>query len=76
MKLYKQIIEDSGVSADPLLIAESESIDNLKKEAQKLAAIDGCIEYAWLSGSDSNPPYQFPYELTANDVYRFVIREW
>ena len=48
MKLYKQIIEDSGVSADPLLIAESESIDNLKKEAQKLAAIDGCIEYAWL----------------------------
>lgn len=76
MKLYKQIIEGCAASAEPLLIAESESIDDLRKEAQKLAAIDGCIEFAWLSGSDSNPPYQFPYELTVNDTYRFVIREW
>ena len=76
MKLYKQNIDDSGIASDPILVIESGTLEDLKREAQRLAALDGCIEYAWLIASDLNPEYQFPYELTVNDTYRFVIREW
>jgi hypothetical protein len=76
MKLYKQLIHDERIVQDPVLIIEEGMLEDLKREAQRLAALDGCIEYAWVTGKDSNPEFQFPYELTVNDTYRFIIREW
>ncbi len=76
MKLYRQYLDAEGIATEQQLIADSGSLEELKREAQRLAALDGCIEYAWLSGSDSNPRHDFPYELSVNDAYRFVIRDW
>lgn len=75
MKLYKQMLDEPVISNDLQLICESGSVDKLKKEACRLAALDGCIEFAWLTGTDSNPEFQFPHELTVNDSYRFIIRD-
>jgi hypothetical protein len=55
---------------------EADSFEVLRKEAERLAAIDGCLEYPWVSGNQSNPKFEFPKELFVNDLYKLIIRDW
>lgn len=74
MKLYRESIVDDDEISEPVLITEHESIDHLKALARNIAFSDGCTDIAWLSGSDSNPPMNFPLELEVSGKYRLLIR--
>lgn len=76
MKLYKQFILNDNALSDPVLIKESNSLSELKGEAERLARIDGLEEFMWMSGADTNPESAFPDELSVNDEYLFSIRSW
>lgn len=62
--LYKQQL----TSGSPTLIKESDSLDDLKREANRLATIDGCLEHLW-----DCPPDLKNYELFVG--YKFIIRD-
>jgi hypothetical protein len=76
MKLYKQFILNDNALSDPVLIKESNSHSKLKREAERLARLDGLQEFMWISGTDTNPEFAFPDELSVNDEYLFSIRIW
>ncbi len=76
MKLYKQFVLNDNALSDPVLIKESNSLSELKREAERLARIDGLEEFMWISGTDTNPEIAFPDELSVNDEYLFSIRNW
>jgi hypothetical protein len=76
MKLYKQNILKDNALSEPMLIMESDSLSELKREAERLAHLDGLEEFMWISGTDTNPEIAFPHELSVNDEYIFSIRNW
>lgn len=76
MKLYKQFILNDNALSDPVLIKESNSLSELKREAERLARLDNLEEFMWISGTDTNPEIVFPDELSVNDEYLFSIRNW
>lgn len=65
--------ETSDGLAELTLIKESDSFDELKAEARRLAILDGCLpdNQLWV-GSDDLKNYQ----LSVNNYYKFVIRNW
>jgi hypothetical protein len=76
MKLYKQYIQGANALSDPELIMESASLLELKREAERLARLDGLDEPMWLSGNDTNPEFAFPYELHVTNDWFYSIRSW
>lgn len=75
MKLYRESLLDGDQSKEPELIADHESVDHLKAIARSLVHADGCTDIMWLSGSDTNPPMDFPLELEVNGTHRFRIAQ-
>jgi hypothetical protein len=50
---------------------ESDSLDALKTEATRLATDDGCLDHVWVFSDDLKN-----YEMSVDDKYKFIIREW
>ncbi len=70
--LYKrQLPSGSPISKK---IKESDSLDDLKREAENLAGDDGCSDYAW--SYTIEPGVLKTYEMPVDDKYKFIIREW
>lgn len=70
--LYKrQLPSGSPISKK---IKESDSPDDLKREAERLAKDDGCSEHFW--GHFIEPGQQESYEMPVDKKYKFIIREW
>ena len=70
--LYKrQLLSGSPISKK---IKESDSLDDLKREAEKLAKDDGCSDYSW--GHFIELGVRKSYEMFVDNKYKFIIREW
>jgi len=54
MFLYKQMVDEQGSVGSLELLMKSESLDELKAEAVRIAADLGCLHISWLWGKDSN----------------------
>jgi len=76
MFLYKQMVDEQGSVGSLELLMKSESLDELKAEAVRIAADLGCLHISWLWGKDSNPPMEFPLEFEVNETCQFLIRQW
>lgn len=72
MKLFKILITPiDEFPSDPVLIMESEDIDELKRKAELLAReLYNFSDYLWVFG-ENKKDYM---ELTIEDQYRFVIK--
>jgi len=72
-KLYKQQGASSTSAGELDLIMESDSLNDLKSEARRLAMLDGCLPSDQFWMCSEGPRY---HELTVDDRYKFIIREW
>jgi hypothetical protein len=70
--LYKRQLPSGSPISKRIL--ESDNLDNLKREAEKLARNDGCSDHSW--GHFIEPGVQKSYEMVVDNKYKFIIREW
>lgn len=76
MFLYKQKVDEQGSIGSPERLMQSDSLDELKAEAERIAADSGCLHISWMWAEDSNPPMKFPLELEVNETCLLLIRQW
>lgn len=75
LRLYRHTVnQELGDTLE--LVCSSNNLESLQRQAEALAKQLGCYEFSWLSGSDSNPFTQFPWELEVEEICTFVIRDW
>lgn len=73
MKLYKQeIIKSDTTKTELVLISEGASMEELKRKAERLARLDGFIEFIWEFG-DNRDEYT---QMNVGEKYLFIIRAW
>jgi len=73
MKLYKQeIVKSDTTKTELTLISEGESMEELKRKAERLAILDGFTEFMWEFG-DNQDEYT---QMNVGEKYLFIIRDW
>lgn len=76
MKLYLETMEN-GQSIRFEIILTSDDFEELKTAANKhFKKINPDEDAEWITGNDSNPKMNFPWELEISENQRLIIREW
>ena len=73
MKLFKEFITPDNQIAPPAeLIAESDDVQILQRQAEALSVDEGALDIVWSTGDPNETDILL--ELPVKDQYRLVIR--